>query len=103
MSNSVSTVLRILLTNRRADVYNSHRFCIPQKLPLFDLLRFFKSSSLPRFSSLKSVLPYVALASLAGLFSCALWSAGFLAGLEKSALSPIRAFEQLTVPNTWIG
>lgn len=48
------------------------------------------------------MLPYVALASLAGLFSCALWSAGFLAGLEKSVLSPIRDVEQLTVPETWI-
>lgn len=49
------------------------------------------------------MFPYVALASLAGLFSCALWLAGILAGLERSVLSPIRAFDRLIVPGTWIG
>jgi len=49
------------------------------------------------------VFPYVALSSLAGLFSCALWLTGILAGLQRTVLSPIRAFDQLTVPETWIG
>jgi signal transduction histidine kinase len=58
---------------------------------------------LARLSSLKSVLTYFLLASVAGLFSFALWSAGSLASLEKLVSMPSRSGDSLIVPDQWTG
>lgn len=57
-----------------------------------------------RFSSLKSGLTYFALASLAGLFSFALWYAGLFDGLQPLFVQrPADALGPLVAPEIWIG
>ncbi len=58
-----------------------------------------------RSSSLRSVSTYATIASLAGLLSLALWSAGLLASLQSAfvLLPKGRPVTPLTVPSFWIG
>jgi signal transduction histidine kinase len=60
---------------------------------------------LSRSSSFRSFLAYSAIASLAGLLSVALWSAGLLASLQSAfvLLPKGNALTPLTTPNIWLG